>query len=191
LTGEIFFPGYNPLLFISGKKKLVIVDEKLHLHGGGAEEAHGVAGDGRGGRLAAGPIRQDAAPHSEADGGHEDASEDEGGSQSVGTLAEKAAKVRVTITARRVRIDPEERRSKYIKRLEQLIEQLDAIISSSRTSQKLRLRAIDILRKTIDTCYGIVSDIEVEQLERELEEAKEEEGGDRELGYEVEEEASG
>ena len=106
-------------------------------------------------------------------------------------MAEKAAKVRVTITARRVRIDPEERRSKYIKRLEQLIEQLDAIISSSRTSQKLRLRAIDILRKTIDTCYGIVSDIEVEQLERELEEAKEEEGGDRELGYEVEEEASG
>lgn len=112
-------------------------------------------------------------------------------------MEKKAAKIRVKITARRIRIDPEERRSRYILRLEALIEELDGIIANSRVSRKLRLRAMEILIKAINTCYGIVSDVEVEALERELEEAKEEEEaalqgeGAKELGYEIEEDPAG
>ena len=105
-------------------------------------------------------------------------------------MEETAQKIRVVITARRVRIDPEERRLRYVRRLEELIAQLDQVIANPRTSQKLRLRAMDILIRAINSCYGIVSDIEVEALEDELEAAKEEDKGEaRDLGYEIGEEA--
>ena len=99
-------------------------------------------------------------------------------------------RVRFFITARRVRIDPAEKRAEYIDRLERLVEQLDGMISSRGVRQKVRLRAMDVLIRTIGTCYGIVSDIEVEELEVELETLKEENRRVKEargeLGYEVE-----
>lgn len=108
------------------------------------------------------------------------------GADSVG----EAAKVRFTITARRVRIDPEEKRQQYIERLEGLVTQLDTLINSPRVARKHKLRAMEVLIKTINTCYGIVSDIEVEYLENELKELKREDQGTEEaktLGYEIQE----
>jgi len=113
--------------------------------------------------------------------------------QGGGTVEEATAgptRVRFFITARRVRIDPVEKRAEYIDRLERLVEQLDGMISSRGVRQKVRLRAMDVLIRTIGTCYGIVSDIEVEELEVELETLKEENRRVKEargeLGYEVE-----
>ena len=104
----------------------------------------------------------------------------------MGQAAEFQAKIRFRITARRVRIDPEEKRSQYIARLEQLIAQLDRIIANPKTSAKNRLRAMDILIRAITSCYGIVSDVEVEILEKETEEVKTEGEGEKDLGYDIE-----
>jgi len=106
---------------------------------------------------------------------------------------EAEACIRFKVTARRVRIDPEEKRRRYIDRLERLIEQLDGMISSPRVPRKLKLRAMEVLIKTIGTCYGIVSDVEVEMLEDELKELKEEdrraeaETGEAAIGYTIDE----
>lgn len=192
-----FFMDISSYRLYHGKKNLRVGDEELHLHRGGAEETKRVVGDGRGGRHDEDAVRQSQAVRSEADVGHDDAHTREKKAQAAGAVEKKAAKIRVKITARRIRIDPEERRSRYILRLEALIEELDGIIANSRVSRKLRLRAMEILIKAINTCYGIVSDVEVEALERELEEAKEEEEaalqgeGAKELGYEIEEDPAG
>ena len=79
------------------------------------------------------------------------------------------------------------------KTLHNLIEQLDKLISSPRVPRKLKLRAMEVLIKTIGTCYGIVSDVEVEMLEDELKGLKEEdrraeaETGEAAIGYTIEE----
>ena len=104
----------------------------------------------------------------------------------MGQAAVSEAKIRVFITARRVRIDPEAKRAQYIARLEQLIQQLDRVIANPKTSAKNRLRAMDILIRAITSCYGIVSDVEVEILEKETEEVKTEGEGEKDLGYEIE-----
>jgi len=94
--------------------------------------------------------------------------------------------IHIQITPRRVRIDPEERRNQYIRRLESLVSQLDEILVNPRIPRKQKLRAMDVLIKTIRTCYGIVRDIEVEQLEQELETLKTE-GQGAETSYGIEE----
>ena len=76
--------------------------------------------------------------------------------------------ISLRITPRRVYIDPEERRNQYILRLEALGTQLDGILNNPRVPRKYKLRAMDVLIKTIKTCYNIVREIEVEQLEQEL-----------------------
>lgn len=86
----------------------------------------------------------------------------------------KETKIRFNITARRIRIDPEKKRQGYINRLEALVTQLDTMINNPHTPRKLKLRAMEVLVKTINTCYNIVSDIEIEELEDELQEIKEE-----------------
>jgi len=100
------------------------------------------------------------------------------------------ARVRFFITARRVRIDPVEKRAEYIDRLERLVEQLDGMISGRGVERKVKLRAMEVLIRAIGTCYGIVSDVEVEGLEGELTRLKDEgrRGGEArgELGYEIE-----
>lgn len=100
------------------------------------------------------------------------------------------ARIRFTITARRVRIDPAEKRAEYIGRLERLVEQLDGMISGRGVKGKVKLRAMEVLIRTIGTCYGIVSDVEVEGLEGELTRLKDEgrrgEETRGELGYEIE-----
>jgi len=108
--------------------------------------------------------------------------------------AETAARLQVFITARRVRIDPEEKRREYIERLERLIEGLDKLANNRRVERKTRLRAVEVMVKVINTCYGIVRDIEVEMLEREFEELETEAEGEAEGSeglYGVEEDPAG
>jgi len=134
--------------------------------------------------------RGDEAKRSEADGGSGAVLPGEKETPESGAVegeAERETKIRVFITARRVRIDPEEKRTQYIARLERLIADLDRIIANPKTSAKNRLRAMDILIRAVTSCYGIVRDAEVEQLERETEEVKtESEGKEKDLGYDIE-----
>jgi len=124
---------------------------------------------------------------------HNQGQEEAQGGGTVEETATRPTRVRFFITARRVRIDPAEKRAEHIDRLERLIEQLDGMISSRGVRQKVKLRAMEVLIRTISTCYGIVSDIEVEELEDELTRLKEEnrrgeeEAGDQALGYTIEE----
>ncbi len=102
-------------------------------------------------------------------------------------------KVKVHLTARRVRIDPETKRAKYLSRLETLIQELDGIIIDPEGTEHIQLQAMEVLIKTVRQCYHIVRDIDVEMLEVELEEIKErnlrakEKRGEEDLGYEIEE----
>jgi len=81
-------------------------------------------------------------------------------------------KVRLAITARRVRIDPESKRREYIHRLERLMEQLDEVLSDPESVGEIQLKAMGIIIKAISACYAMVRDIDVENLESEVEEIK-------------------
>jgi hypothetical protein len=127
-----------------------------------------------------------------AEGRHASLDQGEEGAEGGGAVGEEAAgpaRVRFFITARRVRIDPAERRVEYVRRLERLVEELDGVISGRGVDERVRLRAMGVLIRTISTCYGIVSDIELEGLEDELARLKEEDRRAEEeaLGYTIEE----
>ena len=118
------------------------------------------------------------------------------GAQQTGPLCRKGyatKEVKVHLTARRVRINPETKRAKYLNRLETLIQELDGIIIDPEGIEDIQLQAMNVLIKTVRLCYSIVRDIDVEVLEVELEEIKErnrrarERRGEEDLGYEIEE----
>jgi hypothetical protein len=73
-----------------------------------------------------------------------------------------------------VRIDPERKRVQYLRRLERLIRGLDGIIADPEGVEPIRLRAMDVMVRTVRMCYLIVRDVDVERLEHELEDLKEE-----------------
>ncbi len=124
-----------------------------------------------------------------ADGGGEEA---EGGGED-GWEGEAPQPVRFFITARRVRIDPARKRENYLRRLEDLIEGLDRIVSDPEGVEQVQLKAMDIMIRAVRMCYHIVRDVDVEMLEDELEALEKEnkrgrEGaGNQELGYQIEE----
>ena len=118
------------------------------------------------------------------------------GAQQTGPLCRKGCaskEVKIRLTARRVRINPETKRAKYLNRLEMLIQELDGIIIDPEGIEDIQLQAMNVLIKTVRLCYSIVRDIDVEVLEVELEEIKErnrrarERRGEEDLGYEIEE----
>jgi hypothetical protein len=118
------------------------------------------------------------------------------GTQQTGPLRRKgraSKEIKVHLTARRVRIDPEAKRAKYLNRLEKLIHELDGIIIDPEGIEDIQLQAMNVLIKAVRLCYSIVRDIDVEVLEVELEEIKErnrrarEKRGEEDLGYEIEE----
>jgi len=156
-----------------------------------------LAGDRRGDPGRAGPVHRHERRVPPAGQGHEAA--DQGAEAAADPVqvegqAETAARLQVFITARRVRIDPEEKRREYIERLERLIEGLDKLANNRRVERKTRLRAVEVMVKVINTCYGIVRDIEVEMLEREFEELETEAEGEAEGSeglYGVEEDPAG
>jgi hypothetical protein len=101
-------------------------------------------------------------------------------------------RIRLSITTRRVRIDPDKKRKSYIRRLERIMRQCDGIINDPTGFEELQLRAIGLQIQTIKVCYGLILDIEVETLEKEVTDLKAEEArirgeaGKKSLGYKVE-----
>ena len=81
-------------------------------------------------------------------------------------------RVRIQITARRVRIDPRKKRSKYIRRLEKLMRECDEIINDPHGHTKVQVMAMHVLIRAITVCYDLVTDVEVEMLEAEVQEIK-------------------
>jgi hypothetical protein len=100
-------------------------------------------------------------------------------------------RARLYFTTRRIRIDPDKKRQNYITRLERIIRQCDRIISNPHGVEDVQIKAMSVLIKTIKVCYGLVVDVEVKSLEREVKELEEEERqlagkrGEDELGYEI------
>ncbi len=97
--------------------------------------------------------------------------------------------IRITrATPRKVRINPEEKRLKYLDRLDALIQHLHQIVTSKETPMKHQLKAMDILIKTIKSCCIIITDIEIEELEDELQTIEEETTKTKkDLGYTIQE----
>jgi len=150
-----------------------------------------VAGDRGGGPVDADPLHENTeepARPEEAGGATAGGGEEaEGGGEAQGE-DDAAQRIRVRITARRVRIDPVEKREQYINKVEKLMEELDQIIAKPNGVETIQLKAMNLLIRAIRLCYGIVSDVEVEMLEEEVEELKKTEAevkGKPRVGYVV------
>ena len=85
---------------------------------------------------------------------------------------DRRQRVRLNITARRVRIDPRKKRRSYISRLERLMRECDRIISDPEGYEEIQVQAMAILIRAIKVCYGLVTDEQVETLEEEFEALK-------------------
>ena len=85
---------------------------------------------------------------------------------------DRRQRVRLSITARRVRIDPRKKRRSYIGRLERLMRECDQIISNPEGYEEIQVQAMAILIRAIKVCYGLVTDDQVETLEEEFEKLK-------------------
>jgi hypothetical protein len=83
-------------------------------------------------------------------------------------------KVRVRVTVRRARIDPEGKRVDYILRLESLAKEVDSFIANADGVDPTRLQAVDCMVHIVRACYTMVKDVDVERLENELKKLKEE-----------------
>ena len=100
-------------------------------------------------------------------------------------------RIRFSISARRIRVGPGERRQRYIGRLEELMAECDRMLVSPGGRDEVRVKVMGVLIRAIKAGYGMVVDVEVEELEREvreLEEAERElkaEPGEEALGYRV------
>ncbi len=97
--------------------------------------------------------------------------------------------IRITrATPRRVRINPEEKRLEYLDRLEALFQHLNKIVTGKGIPMKHKLKAMDIQIKTIKNCREIITDIEIEELENELQKIEEETTKTtKDLGYTIQE----
>ena len=74
-------------------------------------------------------------------------------------------------------IKPEEKRASYVELLDRMIKRVEKIINSHKTKTKQRLRAMSVLSDLIKTSYGMVRDVEIEWLEREVAALEKEESG--------------
>ena len=83
---------------------------------------------------------------------------------------------RIIRVALRFTIHPGEKREKYVELLDRMIKRVEKIINSTRTKTKQRLRAMQVLTDLIKTSYGMIRDVEIEQLERDVSALEEEEG---------------
>lgn len=77
--------------------------------------------------------------------------------------------------ALRFTIHPGEMREEYVELLDRMIKRVEKIINSTRTKTNQRLRAMQVLSDLIKTSYGMIRDVEIEQLEREITQLEKEE----------------
>jgi len=151
------------------------VDEEVYLHetGKGAvaamdRERRGGSRDEKGSKLdKAGVATPSGGSGTPLQNDSDDAEEEE-----VEGIPDKEQRVRLSITLRRIRIDPREKRIQYIKRLERLMEECDAIIADPEGYEDIQVQAMGILIRAIRVCYELVTDEQVEQLEEEFERLK-------------------
>ena len=145
------------------------------------------------------PVHQDKGQHSSPETGHAAApgrAEEEKHGEKRKRVRVPRDRIRFSITTRRVRIDPNKKRNSYIRRLEKIMRQCDGIINDPSGFEELQLRAIGLQIQTIKVVYGLVLDIELETIEKEVKDLKAEEArirreaGKKDIGYTVEE-ASG
>jgi len=94
---------------------------------------------------------------------------------------------RTSLILRRKYVYPRKKRQEYIDRLELLFKQLDRILQNKNIPTKTKLRAMDTLNRTIKTCYVMVTDIEIEELEEEFKRIENLPEPDHEELYEIEE----
>jgi hypothetical protein len=85
--------------------------------------------------------------------------------------AKHANNIRISL---KFTIEPEEQRGEYVQILNRMIMQMEGIINSTQTKTSQRLRAMQILTKLVQTSYTIVRDVDIEALEREIDEAEKE-----------------
>ena len=76
--------------------------------------------------------------------------------------------LRIINVALRFTVHPEEKREKYVELLDRMIKRVEKIINSARTKTNQRLRAMQVLTDLIKTSYGMIRDVEIELLEREV-----------------------
>ena len=93
---------------------------------------------------------------------------------------------RTNLILQRKYVHPREKRQEYIERLENLFEQLDSIQHNENIPTKTKLRAMDTLNRTIKTCYVMITDIEIEELEEEFKRLENSPTPDPEKLYEIE-----
>lgn len=126
-------------------------------------------------------------------GGHKGAQERE----AMEWQGDGVERVRLHISTRRVRINPAKKRENYIARLEKVFRQCDKMISDPEGVDEIQVKAMSVLIRAIKVCYGLVVDVEVGRLEREVEELEEEERGlakkrgEDAPGYEIAEDPPG
>jgi len=72
----------------------------------------------------------------------------------------------------------------------------DEIISDPEGFEEIQVKAMAIMIRAIDLCYGIIRDVDIEELKHELRKLEEENrrakerAGAEDLGYEVEEDSA-
>ena len=81
-------------------------------------------------------------------------------------------RVRLNITARRVRIEPDRKRRSYIRRLEGVMRECDRIVADPETPEDVKVKALAVLIRAVKVCYDIVTDVEVEMIEAEAAEIR-------------------
>ena len=80
--------------------------------------------------------------------------------------------VRLRITARRIRIEPDKKRRSYIRRLEGVMRTCDTIVADPETPEDVRVKALAVIIRAVKVCYNIVTDVEVEMIEAEAAEIR-------------------
>ena len=162
--------------------------EGLHFHFSGEGDAGEVAGDGCGGGIYSGSVRDGEEESGWVDGGRGAAVEDMHEAEDDGEArGESSATIRLDLRTRRVRIKPEAKREEYIGRLEALMRDLDGIINDPTGVKDVQIRAVHALISAVRMCYKIVREMDVENLEEQLQKLTKENKHQKRLLYEIEE----
>ena len=134
-----------------------------------------MARGGRGGRRRPEGVPLDKAEPDPGERGHGAHAEGDQGAQASAPVEGEGyntERVRLQITARRVRIDPGKKRASYIRRLERVMKECDKIVADPEGHEELQVKALAVLIRAVQVCYDLVTDIEVEMLEAEVKEIK-------------------
>ena len=84
-------------------------------------------------------------------------------------VRERGRGLELRLRPRRVVIKPDKKRHEYIRRIDKAIETLEAIINSDEADEKIRIQAANALARLVTTSYGMIVDIDVENIEEEAE----------------------